>query len=1018
MKSAFLTLAAFTLTLFTSALLLFMVQPMVGKLILPLLGGTPAVWNTCMVFFQALLLGGYSYAHFSTKYLGVRRQSIVHLALMMIPFLFVFPITIHEDLLSDTESFLIPKLLGVLFLSAGIPFFIVSASAPLLQRWFSRTGHPAASDPYFLYAASNLGSMIALIGYPAFVEPYLTLEQQRWGWGMGYGVLVLFTGVCAWLLRIAPDSVRETSTQASNNPAKPIPQSIILRWIFLGAVPSSLMLGATTYMTTDIAAIPLLWVAPLAIYLLSFILVFARIPAGVHFTMILLMPLGVLLLLFLMLSGIKPGQDIMNLIGVHLAVLFLVSMVCHGELARSRPAPENLTSFYLYMSLGGVVGGLFNGLLAPMLFPTIAEYQVALVVACMLVPPLGVAADTKFTRLADLLLAVGAVFFTMIFITIRSWDRDGSSQVISGAWLFALLTGFGVVWATNLWFRGKLGGAEVFDLALPAAFGVLTIGLNLGVYSNTIYYPIQNWFSGTEPSPIPFLKMFQSPDMFRGGLYILMYGVPCILCYTLVDRPMRFALGVASVIAGSTFAGMFDKSAVWQSRGFFGALKIEKQIESGVEFTRLLHGTTLHGMQPVNENLRAIPLTYYHRTGPIGQVLENYGNKNAKGVYPAVAVIGLGTGTLATYAHEGQQFDFYDIDPLVKDISFDEKKAFFHYTQLATERGAKLQLILGDARVTLQKPKFSGTTKYSIIAVDAFSSDAIPVHLLTNEAMSVYLDRLTEDGIIVFHVSNRYLRLEPVLANLAEKRNMAILVNSDSTEDHIGKSASTWVALARKPSDLSRLMGPLNTAVQTGTTLGIAQPLAIMPFGPVSDLGTTLAGVAQLWEPCWLEPTPNPNLALWTDDYSNILGVFSNFKISPLLIWLLVGLLVAALVKAILLFPLVHDPAYSGKTGGEALISLLGESITSYLLLIGVAILVAVPCGMLLDNHWLKSSLGINGNKILVGGVFASLDLLVQLGMLGSSQGVKPGKARLLSFCGLLVDLASVGLVLFLNKEG
>ena len=352
MKSAFLTLSAFTLTLFTSALLLFMVQPMVGKLILPLLGGTPAVWNTCMVFFQALLLGGYSYAHFSTKYLGVRRQSIVHLALMMIPFLFVFPITIHEDLLSDTESFLIPKLLGVLFLSAGIPFFIVSASAPLLQRWFSRTGHPAASDPYFLYAASNLGSMIALIGYPAFVEPYLTLEQQRWGWGMGYGVLVLFTGVCVWLLRIAPDSVRETSTQASNNPAKPIPQSIILRWIFLGAVPSSLMLGATTYMTTDIAAIPLLWVAPLAIYLLSFILVFARIPAGVHFTMILLMPLGVLLLLFLMLSGIKPGQDIMNLIGVHLAVLFLVSMVCHGELARSRPAPENLTSFYLYMSLG------------------------------------------------------------------------------------------------------------------------------------------------------------------------------------------------------------------------------------------------------------------------------------------------------------------------------------------------------------------------------------------------------------------------------------------------------------------------------------------------------------------------------------------------------------------------------------------------------------------------------------------------------------------------------------------
>ena len=1004
MKAAFLTLSTFTLTLFTSALLLFMVQPMVGKLILPLLGGTPAVWNTCMVFFQALLLAGYSYAHFSTKYLGVRRQSILHLFLMLIPLFFVFPITIREELVQDTENFLILRLLAVLFLSAGIPFFIVSSTAPLLQRWFSRTGHPAASDPYFLYAASNLGSMIALIGYPAYVEPNLTLDQQRWLWGIGYAaLLLLLTAGCAVLMRMAPDSARETSNDGPRSSVEKVPVATILRWVFLGAVPSSLMLGATTYMTTDIAAIPLLWVAPLAIYLLSFILVFARIPAGVHFTMVLLMPLAILLLLFLILSEIKPGNNLLYLIGVHLAVLFLVSMVCHGELARSRPAPENLTAFYLWMSLGGVVGGLFNGLVAPMVFPTIVEYHVALVVACMLVPPLGVVSDTKFTRFADLLLTVGSILFAVVFITVRSWDRDASSQMIGSTWFFALFTGFGVLWATNLWARGKMGAAEVFDIALPAAFGLLTMGLILGVYSDTIYFSLEKWFRERK----------YSNEVFYGARMILSYGIPCILCYTLVDRPLRFALGVGAVIAGAAFSGMFDKSTIWQSRGFFGALKVEKRTESGIEFLRLLHGTTLHGMQPVDEALRAIPLTYYHKTGPIGQVLENYGNKNAKGQYPAVAVIGLGTGTLATYAHEGQQFDFYDIDPLVKDISFDPQKSIFKYTQLAADRGAQLKLILGDARVTLQKPKLSGTTKYSIIAVDAFSSDAIPVHLLTDEAMTIYLNRLTEDGIIVFHVSNRYLRLEPVLANLAKKRDMAILVDSDNDEGHIGKSASTWVALARKPSDLSRLMGPVNSAMRTGATIGVAQQLAIVPFAPVADLGTILAATARNWEPSWAEPETNEKLALWTDDYSNILGVFSSFRISPTLIWLLIGLVVAVVVKALVLCPLVYDAKYSSNSLGDTIISLLGETSTSFLLLVGAAILIAVPCGMLMELRGLASMTDGKGGALLVGFVFACLDMLVQIGVLGSFEGVSAAKARLLSFVGLLVDAGAVLLVLF-----
>lgn len=999
MKSDFAKLIGFTLTLFTSALLLFLVQPMVGKLILPLLGGTPAVWNTCMVFFQALLLAGYSYAHFSTHYFGIKKQSIYHLFLMMVPFLFVFPITIQEGLLANTETFLIPRLLLVLFLSAGIPFFVVSSSAPLLQRWFSRTGHPSASDPYFLYAASNLGSMIALIGYPAFVEPYLTLQQQRWGWGMGYGVLVAMTALCVWLLQNSP-AADETPNPFAPTVKEKIAPARIIRWVMLGAVPSSLMLGATTYMTTDIAAIPLLWVAPLGIYLLSFIIVFARVPSWVHFSMVLLMPLGVLLLLFLMLSGLKPGDKLVYLIGVHLGVLFLVSMVCHGELAKDRPKPENLTAFFLWMSLGGVVGGLFNGLLAPMIFPTIAEYQVALVIACMLLPALGEVVDTGWTRLADLLLVLSGIAATLVFITIRSWDRDISSQVISSTWLFGILTGMAVFWAVYQWTKGQMELTGVFDLALPATFGLLTIALDLGIRSNMIREPL--------------VQLLLRYNLYPGGLTVLIIGVPCILCYTLVDRPIRFALGVTCVIVGFSFANMFDQSTIWQSRGFFGALRIERADDRGIDYIKLLHGTTLHGMQPVNESYQHIPLTYYARTGPIGQVMTNYITHNEEGQFPPVAVIGLGTGTLATYAMSNQKFDFYDIDPLVKAISFD-KNAYFKYTALATERGAKVNLILGDARVMLKNPDKGSVKKYGIIAVDAFSSDAIPVHLLTREAMAVYLERLAPNGIIVFHTSNRYLRLEPVLANLAKDVGMAIMVDSDS-EDTGGKSASTWVALARKPEDLSKLMGGENAKKLTSQTESLALPLVALPFGEVSQIGMLLGTAANKWEDSWVIPPTEDKLGVWSDDYSNILGVFHSFQIPSILIWLLGILVLTAAAKGFLLYPLVPSEDPNPNSPSQTLVSLIGDSFTSFLLMVGVTILIAVPAGMLMDSTAINKSIGTNGARTLVAMVFAALSFLVQLGILGQSCKVSPNKSRTLAFLGLLIDSIPVAAIILINQ--
>lgn len=527
-------LGAFALTLFTSATLLFMVQPMIGKMILPMLGGTPAVWNTCMVFFQALLLAGYAYSHATTSKLGERRQAYFHLLLLPIPFLFL-PLSINnnwmlklltsgdvEGLLIHTDRNPVYALLLILFFTVGIPFFVVSTSAPLLQKWFSNTLHPQARDPYFLYGASNLGSMLALVGYPVVIEPYLSVDAQALWWTVGYVLLATLIASCAYLLWKTPpaDTVpapaatpelpatasaskeqvttaptakapasgqnritktpaaprtpgkeaitTEPPAEAEPDPAtQPVTAWRRLRWVLLSAIPSSFMLGVTTYLTTDIAAIPLLWIPPLALYLLSFIIVFSRVPRWVHTGFILALPLVLLLLIFMMLSGIAPREvqvaeiwksiaemttrpsmavrvtgyaivagllavlgglvwfgwiltnkadwgklgvlvgflvvvlasmallwevvipGLFITIGLHLLALFVVAMVCHGELARDRPQPKYLTEFFLLMSVGGVVGGMFNGLLAPMIFFGNAEYPLVMIFACIMLPPLG-----------------------------------------------------------------------------------------------------------------------------------------------------------------------------------------------------------------------------------------------------------------------------------------------------------------------------------------------------------------------------------------------------------------------------------------------------------------------------------------------------------------------------------------------------------------------------------------------------------------------------------------------------
>jgi hypothetical protein len=678
-----------------------------------------------------------------------------------------------------------------------------------------------------------------------------------------------------------------------------------LRWVLLAVVPSSLMLGATTYITTDIAAIPLLWVLPLGLYLLSFIIVFARIPPRVqgvllaaaevaacaavgillwyvanesgrpflkgiaaicwagavlawwiarlrdanllHRAMILLLPVFVLVLTFFMVSEYKPKHHFIEIsVALHLATLFVVSMVCHGELARDRPDTGHLTEYFLWMSVGGVVGGLFNALAAPLIFNAIVEYPLALVVACLLLPPLSKRQESTWGRRADVALAGLFLLVGVLLLILRIRDHDLKFQVLArGPWVWeltALLLGLGL----GLWALVRSRGNRIdswLDLALPATLGVLVVGLFWGLYSDVV------WPRILRVAHVLHLE----PNFFR---LILSVALPGVLCYTFIERSLRFGLGLGALFLAAAFSNGVDESVLFQKRSFFGVLKVEKETEtykpediakSGMSraflgktyvFRRLIHGTTMHGKQFLDEDRRDEPLTYYHRSGPIGQVFAAY-NTDPKKNY---AVIGLGTGTMACYALPGQHVTFYDIDALVRDLSFKEENPQFTYVEEARKRGARVDLVLGDARVQLERQQLAPDQKYSLMVIDAFSSDAIPIHLITRQALELYLDRMTEDGIVCFHVSNRYLRLEPVLFKLKEELHLEGMFESDDREDYPGKARSTWVALARKPEYLSRLTDRLRwDQAQRKKVQGGLGPLYGWPDG-----GTGLAGLAML----------------------------------------------------------------------------------------------------------------------------------------------------------------------------
>ncbi len=684
----------FALTTFGSAALLFTIQPMFAKMVLPRLGGTPAVWNTCVVFFQAALLLGYLYAHVATRKLTVRTQALLHLIVLALP-LAVLPIALRAEAPPTTGS-PVWWLLGVLGISVGLPFFVLSTTAPLLQRWFSVLPHPFARDPYFLYAASNVGSMLGLLAYPFLIERRLRLAEQSAGWSVAYWLVAGFIGACALtLVRFAPRTLADNVTPI--HPAHTVKKPgwcARLLWLALSFVPSSLMLGVTTHISTDVAAVPLLWVVPLALYLLTFILSFASRPPIPHLWMTRLLPF----LATAVIAAVMFGVGGWMFVPLHLLTFFVAALVCHRELAERRPGVDDLTAFYLGVSIGGALGGAFNTLIAPFVFSTIAEYPIVLALAVLLrpLPGPGGRRQESSSSVPRLPLLVGVVVLT--------------------------------VWATGL-------------------------------------------VEGT------FLRVA-----------ILFVGLMAAAPLGLTNRPAGVGLLVGSLVY-ATLQGTSRDRVVFAERSFFGVHQVLEDVPPTRH--RLRHGSTFHGVQLLTARDGCEPTTYFHSSGPIGQVFQTLGPRASR-----VAVIGLGSGTMACYGLPGSRWTFYEIDPVVERIARDQEL----FTFLA-HSPADVEVVLGDGRLTLGDAPLD---TYDVIVMDAFSSDAVPMHLLTEEFVRLSLARTRRDGLLLFNISNRYLDLEPVLTATGERLGLSAYTQLDTqvTADQqaVGKTASRWLMMARDES--------------------------------------------------------------------------------------------------------------------------------------------------------------------------------------------------------------------------
>lgn len=721
-------LIAFTLAIFTSAFLLFAVQPMFTKMVLPQLGGSPAVWSVAMVFFQALLLAGYLYAHLSTRYLPTRAAMILHLALLAITAI-TLPIAVSGRFGAPPAEGQALWLIGVFLVSVGLPFFAVSGNGPLLQAWFSRSGHRHAADPYFLYGASNLGSFAALLLYPVLIEPLLPVKAQSLGWALGFGMLIALIALAALTIRHA--GATRAAPHGSTTPKPPL--ASVVKWIALSFIPSGLLVAVTAHISTDVAAAPFLWVIPLALFLLTFVLIFRDRP---------LLPMAAIERLLPILAG---GMVLFSYFGnslfvlvllVHIGFFFAATLVCHNRLYAARPDAENLTAFYLWMSFGGVLGGLFSGLIAPVIFDRVAEYPILVVASMLALPAVGSASRRDILRQALPVLLIGAAYLAILFYirdVLKGHPGSTAHYLYLGAGLLAML-------------------AYRKPVIVAALMPILFVGLDV----------------------------LQSLENSRE-----------------------------------------------HERSFFGVHKLE--MREGGQIRVLTHGTTVHGAMRVanadgSPNTdRPRPLTYYHPEAPIAETLRAVPTRPEG---RSLGVVGLGAGANACNGADRDRWTYFEIDAAVVRIARDPKLFRFLSTCAPDAR-----IVLGDARLTLASEKAGD---FDNLLIDAFSSDAIPMHLLTREALALYLSKLADNGILTIHISNRHLELQSVVAALARDAGVPAMIKLDPGEGRAsldGRVASIVAAIAKKPEALKPLEG-------------------VQGWQPITDTG----------------------IVPWTDDFSNVVS--------------------------------------------------------------------------------------------------------------------------------------------------
>ncbi len=694
-----MVIAVFSLASGLSAFLLFWVQPLITKMLLPLLGGAPSVWNTAMMFFQILLLAGYLYAHLLIR-LPPRLQAVTHGLLLLVAWS-LLPFGVGGALTTPAEGAPITWLLGTLARLVGLPFFVLSASAPLIQAWFGRTGDRAAGDPYFLYAASNAGSLVSLLAFPLLLEPALPLPGQARAWAIGFALLAPLLGACFVATRRRPAML----PGADALPAVPVRGATRLLWVTLSLVPSSLLLGVTSYISTDLAAVPLLWVVPLALYLLTFIIAFGRNASGAWSGRAAAVGIVVVTTLLTATRVMELPIPAWLSVPAHIISFFAIALWCHAQLSQRRPPASNLTEFYLWLSVGGALGGIFNALVAPVIFSSTYEYDLGIAAACLL---------------------------RMVMA-----GRAGRRPVIELCYAIILVGGAA---ALAIQIRGT---GWILDLGnLPKITSVALLGVALIWYSR---------------------------------------------------HPPRFTASVLAVL-GCGLMIQNGLGIIHGTRSFFGVVHV-RSIAHGT-WHGLLHGDTLHGVEATDPAKWAETSTYYVANGPAGQFLRSVPTPRR------VAAIGLGTGGLTCFSRPGEDWTFFEIDPAVAEVASDTR--FFHYL---AQCGRSARIAIGDGRLLLAAQPDSA---YDLIVLDAFSSDSIPVHLLTQEAFGLYLRKLAPHGRLLVHISNRYLDLEPALAaGLADLGAVALAQFYKPSAEEIARWAtpSNWVAIAPGPGDLDFLRG-------------------------------------------------------------------------------------------------------------------------------------------------------------------------------------------------------------------